>query len=202
MGKVDEKENGIGESGLDKVIASYPKIEVRYEQNTESILGKASIEEGEIVKIELIYKGKVLEKETRTVDLDKEQKFEVKEYGTGWYKVRATSDKGKTKIATVKATKISGVLKKPEVTFEPDKPDGENEWYKTEGKVVIKVETDSPSAKEIHYTLSGANAEGEKIINGTKGSFEISNSGITSMVIWTENGNGHQSKEVIKNLRN
>ena len=41
--------------------------------------------------MELIYKGQVLEKETRTERLTEEQDFYVKDYGIGWYKVKVTS---------------------------------------------------------------------------------------------------------------
>ena len=151
--------------------------------------------------MELIYKGEVLEKETRTSGLEKEQRFEIEKYGTGWYKVRATADNGKTKIAWVKAINLSEALTIPIVTYEPEKPNGENGWYKGE-KVEVKIETNSPSAKEIHYTLTGANAEtGEKVVQGKTASFDITKSGITEIRIWAEDGRGYQSKEVARTIK-
>lgn len=197
MGK---KDKGEGEEELEEILKSYPQVEARYEISVASIFATARIEKGNIAKIELIYKDEVLEKETRTSDLNKEQRFEVEKYGTGWYKVRATSDKGKVGIAVVKATNISDALKIPNVTYIPEKADGENGWYKGE-KVEVKIETDSPLAKEIHYTLSGAETEGEKIVQGTNASFEITKSGITEMRIWAEDGRGYQSKEAKETIK-
>jgi len=133
--------------------------------------------------------------------LDSELRFDVSKIGTGWYKIKATSDKGKVGIGWARARNLSDALKVPEVTFVPAEPDGENGWYKTEGKVVVKIETDSPSAKEIHYTLSGAHTEGEKRVEGTSATFDITSSGTTSMVIWAEDGRGYQSKEITKEIK-
>ena len=104
MGKEEKGEAG-GEEGLDKILESYPKIEGRYEKSIASVLATASIAKGKIAKIELIYKGEVIEKETRTSNLEKEQRFEIKEYGTGWYKVRATADNRKNKNSMDKSDK-------------------------------------------------------------------------------------------------
>ena len=52
--------------------------------------------------------------------------------------IKATSDKGKVGIGWARARNLSDALKVPEVTFVPAEPDGENGWYKTEGKVVVK----------------------------------------------------------------
>jgi len=100
----------------------------------------------------------------------------------------------------VRVSNISDALRVPVITFVPEKADGENGWYKSD-KVEVKIETDSPSAKEIHYTLSGAHTEGEKTIQGTSTRFEITNSGITTMVIWAEDGKGYGSKEIIKEIK-
>jgi len=95
---------------------------------------------------------------------------------------------------------LSDALKVPEVTFVPASPDGDNGWYKT-AKVTVKIETDSPSAKEIHYTLAGAHTEGEKIVQGKTATFDITKSGTTTMVIWAEDGKGYQSKEITKEIK-
>ncbi len=100
----------------------------------------------------------------------------------------------------MRVSNISDALRVPVITFVPEKADGENGWYKSD-KVEVKIETDSPSAKEIHYTLSGAHTEGEKTIQGTSTRFEITNSGITTMVIWAEDGKGYGSKEIIKEIK-
>lgn len=47
--------------------------------------------------MELIYQGSVIEAETRTSNLAEEQVFAVKQYGTGWYKVRVTAENRKNK---------------------------------------------------------------------------------------------------------
>lgn len=178
---------------------AYPNVTARYEKSIASVISNVSIEKGSIAKVELIYKDEI--KETRTNDLNKELRFDVSKIGTGWYKVKATSSEGKVRYAWAKATNITDALKIPVVTFVPAEPDGDNGWYKTKGKVEVKIETDSPSAKEIHYTLSGAHTEGEKTVQGTSTSFDITTSGETTMKIWAEDGKGYQSKEITKEIK-
>ena len=99
----------------------FPKVNARYEKSIASVLAKASIEKGEIVKVELIYKEEV--KETKTSGLESELRFDVSKIGTGWYKIKATSDKGKVGIGWARARNLSDALKVPEVTFVPAEPD-------------------------------------------------------------------------------
>lgn len=55
--------------------------------------------------MELIYKGETLEKETKTTGLTEEQTFYVKDYGTGWYKVKVTAENRKIKNSMGKSNK-------------------------------------------------------------------------------------------------
>ena len=111
LGKVDpgdvgkDPEEG-GESNLDKYIKASPKITARYEQVIATIKAKAEIEApGKLAKVELIYQDKVIDKETKTSNLTEEISFNVKQYGTGWYKVRATAENRKDKKRMGKSIK-------------------------------------------------------------------------------------------------
>lgn len=55
--------------------------------------------------MELIYKGEIIEKETRKENLTEEQEFYVKDYGIGWYKVKVTAENRKVKNSMGKSNK-------------------------------------------------------------------------------------------------
>ncbi len=165
----------------------FPNIKASYEKNITSIIAKVSIEKGDIEKLELIYKGEVIQTVT---DLSQEIRIDINESGTGWYTIKVTSDKGALRYAWVKATTISDKLTIPKITVTPEVANGENDWYVTTPK--IKIETDSISAKDIYYTLS-TDQEERHIYNGE---FDITTVGAVIITAWTEDGEGYQSEEV------
>jgi len=143
IGKVPE-----GGGGED-VVKNLPTLKARYEKTIASIVAEARDEKNGIEKIEIIYKGQIVETHTNP---KAEEYFDASQYGNGWYQVKATSNKtGAFRYAWVKVTKVSDKLTAPKISLSPAEPDGDNNWYKTE--VNVTITTDSPSAKDIHYRL-------------------------------------------------
>ncbi|MCI8396290.1 MAG: hypothetical protein HFJ52_00950 [Clostridia bacterium] len=105
------------------------------------------------------------------------------------------------KYAWVKATNLSDKLTIPEITIETE-GNPVNGWYGADKKELwIKVSTNSPSAKEIYYTLLGAHIQEEtkgelKEENGMKYiKVPITEIGLTRIIAHTEDGNGYSSEE-------
>lgn len=156
LGKVDKDKT------LEEMIETWPKIEARYEEASGKIIASASLDGGSIKKIELIYKDQILENETKTTDLDKEQNFDVRKYGVGLFKIKATGSNGKTRSAWVKASNLNKSIKAPTITLEPTNPNGEDNWYKRtkeEGKeteintkIKVKITANNTDAEYIYYT--------------------------------------------------
>ena len=171
----------------------------RYEKSPASIFATAEDKKKGIAKLELIYKDQVVMTKDKPVG---EQKFDISEIGTGWYKVKATSNSGAVKYAWVKATNISDKLTIPQITIETESI-VKNGWYGADQKEVwIKISTTSPSAKEIIYNLTGATIKGEtieKIPDVGEGEeksirIKIENCGPTNIMAVTSDGAGYESE--------
>ncbi|MCI8654939.1 MAG: hypothetical protein HFJ48_03570, partial [Clostridia bacterium] len=176
IGKVTEG------GGVEDLVKNLPTLKARYEKTIASIVAEARDEKNGIEKIEIIYKGEIVETHTNPKE---EEYFDASKYGNGWYQVKATSNKtGVFRYAWVKVTKVSDKLTAPKISLSPETPDGDNNWYKTE--VSVTITTDSPSAKDIHYRLvkNGITApEEEDIVYN--GAFKISTLGQTEIYAWT-----------------
>ena len=105
------------------------------------------------------------------------------------------------KYAWVKATNLSDKLTTPEITIETNGT-AVNNWYGADKEELwIKVSTNSPSAKEIHYSLIGAHIQDDTIgelkeEGNTKYiRFQITQTGLTNITAWTEDGNGYSSED-------
>ncbi|MCI8519119.1 MAG: hypothetical protein HFJ51_03305, partial [Clostridia bacterium] len=179
IGKVPE-----GGGGED-LVKNLPTLKARYEKTIASIVAEARDEKNGIEKIDIIYKGEIVETHTNPKG---EEYFDASQYGNGWYQVKATSNRtGAFRYAWVKVTKVSDKLTAPQISLSPETPDGDNNWYKTE--VSVTITTDSPSAKDIHYRLvkNGITApEEEDIVYN--GAFKISTLGQTEIYAWTTDG--------------
>ncbi|MCI8397543.1 MAG: hypothetical protein HFJ52_08065, partial [Clostridia bacterium] len=177
------------------------------EKSQASIYTTAEDKKHGIAKIELIYKDEVKQTKDKPTG---EQKFDVSEIGTGWYKVKAISNSGAVKYEWVKVTNVSDKLTTPEITIETESIQ-KNGWYGADKKEVwIKISTNSPSAKTMHYTLSGAQTQAEKIESLSETSegaeksirFQITEIGITNVVAWTQDETDkYQSEEARDSIK-
>lgn len=170
----------------------------RYEIANASIYATAEDKKNGVAKLELIYKDEVV----GVVDNPNgEQSWRVDKIGPGWYKIKATSNSGMIKTTWVKARNFSDSLSMPSIEIQTEGTE-HNGWYGADKKdLYIKVSTTNKLAKEIHYCLTGAQNEPEKIgelqeDGGIKYiCFQITEVGLTKIRAWTEDGNGYQSEE-------
>ena len=174
-------------------------LTARYEKSSASIFATAEDKKKGIAKLELIYKDQVVMTKDKPTG---EQKFDISEIGTGWYKVKATSNSGAVKYEWVKATNISDKLTIPQITIETESI-VKNGWYGADQKEVwIKISTTSPSAKEIIYNLTGATIKGEtveklpEVEDRAEKSIriKIENCGPTNIMAVTSDGAGYESE--------
>ena len=161
----------------------------RYEIANASIYATAEDKKNGVAKLELIYKDQVV----GSIDNPSgEQSWKVDKIGPGWYKIRATSNSGMIKTTWVKARNFSDSLSMPSIEVETEGVE-HNGWYGADGKdLFIKISTNSSSAKEIHYVLTGAQIKDEtteSLPNGTgirSIRFQITETGTTTIRAWTE----------------
>ena len=174
-------------------------LTARYEKSPASIFATAEDKKKGIAKLELVYKDQVVMTKDKPTG---EQKFDISEIGTGWYKVKATSNSGAVKYEWVKAINISDKLTIPQITIETESI-VKNGWYGADQKEVwIKISTTSPSAKEIIYNLTGATIKGEtieklpEVQEGEEKSIriKIENCGPTNIMAVTSDGVGYESE--------
>ena len=162
--KIDYIGKDKGEGG--SIIDALPTIKARYEKTIASIIVEASEPKNGIEKIELIYKGKIVE--TRN-NPKPEERFDIRKYGSGRYQIKATAkNTGAYRYAWVKVGNVSEKLTKPTIVLSPEIPDGQNNWYKT--PVNVTITTDNENNKEIHYRImrNGITAENEADITYTE----------------------------------
>ena len=161
------------------------KLTAKYIKNITTIEARAKDEINGVAKQELFYKDKLLEGKTIKNPKDIE-KWEVSGIGIGKYTVRATSNTGVWKERIIYVDNVSDRLTTPLISLNPSSPNGENDWYKTEVRVTMTA--NSPSAKEIRYSIvNGIETtpeEGEKY----NGEFSISLNGTVTISAWTTDG--------------
>ncbi|MCI8396474.1 MAG: hypothetical protein HFJ52_01970, partial [Clostridia bacterium] len=171
-------------------------LTARYEKAVTSIFGAAEDKKKGIAKLELIYKDQVVgihEKPKGEVSWD------VEEIGTGWYKVKATSNSGAIKYEWVKVTNISDKLIPPEIVLTSEKAIGGGDWYVS--PVTVEMKYNEETAKEVHYRiLEEGIIKSEDIKYET--SFTINNIFKTEIYAWTVDETGrYQSEEVSKEIK-
>ncbi|MCI8397049.1 MAG: hypothetical protein HFJ52_05325 [Clostridia bacterium] len=192
--KVDLIGKDINENDLNNLT-----LTARYEKSLATIFATAKDEKKGIAKIELIYKGEVVgEKEKPSGEVS----WNIEDIGAGDYTVKAISNSGAIKYAYIKARNISNKLTTPSITIETESV-AKNGWYGADGKdVYIKISTNSGSAKEIIYTLSGASLKPEtteslpEVGEGEEKSIriKIEESGISTITAVTGDGEGNESE--------
>ena len=156
IGKVPEG----GSGGAGDIINSLPTVKAIYEESTRSIVVEAKEQKNGIEKIQIIYKGQIIE--TRT-NPKAQEKFDISKYGSGWYQVKAVANKtGAYRYAWVKVSNISNKLIMPTIALSPNQADGKNGWYKQAVNVTITAE--SEEVKEIRYRVvrNGITSEDEE----------------------------------------
>lgn len=112
-------------------------------------------------------------------------------------------------MAWVKVTNVSNALIPPIITVEPSTPNGIGKWYKRteddkEMALKVTIETNSPSADRIMYTVSGAHNETKDETNPSMGktvTFEIKETGRTNIIAKTGSVDGYESKETQKEIK-
>ena len=170
---------GVENVGTDDGV-SLPTLTATYNKENYTITANATSEDG-ILKIELIYKGEVVQ----TVNSDMAS-FEVE--NMGWYQVKAISNGGKSRIVNVRT---SNEIQKPviAVTSEGAK---ENDWYgKDSIPVEITISSDEANVTGIYYRL---NAFGEyNYIEGKVGTFTINTVGRTVIYAYAVDSRNNES---------
>ncbi|MCI8396288.1 MAG: hypothetical protein HFJ52_00940 [Clostridia bacterium] len=191
---VDNLGKDIPEADIDALT-----VKGRYQKSIAAIFGEAEDKVHGVKTLDLIYRDEpVLDQKQ---NLQGEQRWNVASIGSGWYKIKGTSNSGAIKYAYVKVTNVSDTLKAPTITIEPE---GEQKagWYGADGKELwVRISTDSASAKEIHYTLTGAHMVDDHVEQIAGGSGErsiriqITETGITNIIACTGDGEGYVSEE-------
>ena len=190
--------------GRDFEKAKRLSVNATYEKIVAQVYATSEEKSGSVVRHDLIHKYQVV---GGTDNPSGQQKYNIKDIGTGWYKVKATSSSGATKFAWVRATNTKDALTKPIIEIETEGK-ANNGWYGADKKDLwIKISTTSPSAKTIHYSLSGAHTQSEKIetVNETGEKsvrFQITETGMTNIVAWTQDETDiYQSEEAYESVK-
>ncbi|MCI9365638.1 MAG: hypothetical protein HFJ54_03350 [Clostridia bacterium] len=177
------KENGetIPELIVSKVDG---KITVVSTENTSGING-----------IEVIYKGEIVKSE-------KTSTLEYEAAKTGWYAIRATSNKGKLRYAWVR---VSSTIAAPKIEIINPSVEAESSWYKS--KVTVRITAVGDKTSKIYYTTSrwkedpALEITASDQINGSLGKdIEIALQGITSIYAYAVDGNDGESEIVRQDI--
>ncbi len=135
-----------------------PNLVTKYNKENATLSAEVkNTSEVDVEKIELIYRGEVLEtKNSNTVT------FSNLQY-TGWYMVRVTAKSGQMRYAWIRG---SSTVIAPNIEIISDGV-AVNDWYGADQvPLKVRISTDNPTAKAIHYTLGGV-VSGDKTEEGT-----------------------------------
>ena len=160
--------------------ASLPTVTATYNKETYTIEVTASCEDG-ITKIELIYGGEVVQTANSET-----ASFEVEE--SGWYQVKATSGKGKTRYANVRVSNEVGV---PSIAI-TSTGESENDWYgKDNVPVEVTISTEEGNVSGIYYKK---NTDTDyTYVEGKSTLVTINTSGRTVIYAYAVDGRGNES---------
>ena len=160
--------------------ASLPTVTATYNKETYTIEVTASCEDG-ITKIELIYGGEVVQ----TAEVETAS-FEVEE--SGWYQVKATSGKGKTRYANVR---VSNEVGAPSIEVTSN-GESENDWYgKDNVPVEVTISTEEGNVSGIYYKK---NTDTDyTYVEGKSTLVTINTSGRTVIYAYAVDGRGNES---------
>ena len=160
--------------------ASLPTVTATYNKETYTIEVTASCEDG-IEKIELIYGGEVVQTANSET-----ASFEVEE--SGWYQVKATSGKGKTRYANVR---VSNEVGAPSIEVTSN-GESENYWYgKDKVPVEVTISTEEGNVSGIYYKK---NTDTDyTYVEGKSTLVTINTSGRTVIYAYAVDGRGNES---------
>ena len=160
--------------------ASLPTVTATYNKETYTIEVTASCEDG-IEKIELIYGGEVVQTAN-----SENASFEVEE--SGWYQVKATSGKGKTRYANVR---VSNEVGAPSIAVTSN-GESENDWYgKDNVPVEVTISTEEGNVSGIYYKK---NTDTDyTYVEGKSTLVTINTSGRTVIYAYAVDGRGNES---------
>ena len=160
--------------------ASLPTVTATYNKETYTIEVTASCEDG-ITKIELIYGGEVVQTANSET-----ASFEVEE--SGWYQVKATSGKGKTRYANVR---VSNEVGAPSIEVTSN-GESENDWYgKDNVPVEVTISTEEGNVSGIYYKK---NTDTDyTYVEGRSTLVTINTSGRTVIYAYAVDGKGNES---------
>lgn len=174
------------------IVNSKLTLRARYAGEITSIIANAKDEEKGVAKLELYYKGELLQDLT-IKNPSETEKWQVKDRGKGIYIVKATSNSGAVRTAKVRVRNVKDGLDIPVITVSPAEANGKNGWYTT--PINVTITSTSPSTQEIRYRmlLNGVEttpADGEKYT----GAFTINTVGEIAIYAWTVSGE-YESEE-------
>ena len=173
-------EGGEGTGGTGGIIASLPTITASYDKENYTINATASCEDG-ISKIELIYKGEVVQ-----VSNSDTASFEVEE--SGWYQVKATSSKGKTRYVSVR---VSNEVEAPTIAVISTGAK-ENDWYgKDNVPVEVTISTEETNVNRIYYRKS--TETDYSYVEGQTAKVTINTPGRTVIYAYAADSKGNES---------
>ena len=176
-----------------------PTLTARYETKITSILAEAKHEKG-IARIELYYKGELVGTKENP---EGEVRFNVKEIGSGEYKIVAISNEDTIRVTYVEVGSLTDDLKPPIISLNPSTADGNADWYKEPVTITITKASDDTAAKSIHYSkkINGITASEDQDITYNE-PFTISNS-VNSLIIiaWTEDETGKYTSDKDKAIQ-
>ncbi len=172
-----------------------PNLVTKYNKEKAEITAEVTnTEEVEIEKVELIYRGEVLETKNSSTVI-----FSNLQY-TGWYMVRVTATSGQMRYAWIR---ISSTVVAPKIDIISNGV-AVNDWYGADQvPLKVRISTDNPTAKGITYMLGGAVTKGETRVDKTtveleeelKNGGSITVSGRITITAWVDDGeNGNVSE--------
>ena len=172
-----------------------PNLKTSYNKEKATLSAEVTnTSDVEVDKIELIYRGEVLETKN-----DAKVTFSNLQY-TGWYMVRVTAVSGQMRYAWIR---VSSTVIAPKIEIISEgKP--VNGWFGADQKpLIVKISTDNPTAKGITYFIAGAISKDNTRVEGKEVTLEkelqkdvgITVSGTITITAWVDDGEGGNESE-------
>ena len=167
---------------------TYPTITASYTE--PNIIASATVAEGKIKTMQLIYKEKVVAEEKGGKGIT----YKVEANKTGWYTVKAETETGNVRYTYVRTSIISDKITPPIIAVSGEPKKGDGGWYVEVPKVTITKQGEGT----IYYTLSGGKNQSET--EYTK-EIEIGSSGATTVTAWVQGTDGKESRKTTQIIK-